>query len=117
MIDHINCVCYILKSTNYRFDVLSKYIFGSLNELFIKDINENLVLLRSFATKDTMNEGPFLNIKNNSKNLYEKWWYSFDSKCIIETDEFDKITKYSYKELKEFYEEKVLKLEPISTKN
>ena len=99
-----------------------------MNELFIKDINENLVLLGSFATKDTINEGPFFiksiknysdypNIKNNLNDSNEKWWYSFDSKCIIETDEFDKITKYSYKELTKFYEEKVLKLEPISTKN
>ncbi len=128
MIDHINCVCHILISTNHRFNMMGKYIFGSLNKLFIKDINENLVLLGSFATKDTINEGPFFiesikndsdypNIKNNSQNLNEKWWYSFDSKCIIETDEFDKITKYSYKELTKFYEEKVLKLEPISTKN
>ena len=45
----------------------------------------------------------------------EKWWFAFDSKCVLDNDE-DKLTKYSFSQLNEFYEEKVKKLCPKSTK-
>ena len=44
-----------------------------------------------------------------------KMWYAFDSKCIF-SNEKDEITKYSFKQLNEFYEEKVKKLKPKSLK-
>ena len=45
----------------------------------------------------------------------EKWWFAFDSKCILDNEE-DNLTKYSFSQLNEFYEEKVKKLLPKSTK-
>ena len=47
--------------------------------------------------------------------MNEKWWFAFDSKCILDNDE-DELTKYSFFQLNELYEEKVKKLRPNSIK-
>ena len=45
----------------------------------------------------------------------EKWWFAFDSKNVLSNDE-DKVTKYSFSQLNELYEEKVKKLRQKSIK-
>ena len=124
VIKHINSACFISKSSNNRLDILTKYIFSSVTSLFSEDITENFIILATFSTKDTQKNGPafinsiqteaeFLNIQK--RGMDEKWWFAFDSKCILGNDE-DKITKYSFSQLNEFYEEKVKKLRPKSIK-
>jgi len=39
-------------------DILTRYIFGSVTSLFSKDITENFMSLATFATKDTIKNGP-----------------------------------------------------------
>jgi len=122
VINHINVVCFISKSTNNRLDTLSKSIFSSAATLFSKDISEDFIILSTFANNETIKKGPsfintittdadFLNFQN--RQMDEKWWFSFDSKCILDNEE-DKLTKYSFSQLNEFYEEKVKKLLPKS---
>lgn len=124
VIKHINTACFISKSSNNRLDILTKYIFSSVTSLFSEDITENFIILSTFATKDTIKNGPafiesiqtdadFLNIQK--RGMDEKWWFAFDSKNVLSNDE-DKITKYSFSQLNEFYEEKVKKLRPKSIK-
>ena len=119
IIDHINCACFISKSQNNRLDILTRYIFSAVTSLFSEDISENFIVLATFASKDTENEGPafidsiqkdaeFLKIQDR---LDQKWWYAFDSKSILDNDT-DKVTKFSFKQLNELYEEKVKKLRP-----
>ena len=123
IIDHINCACFISKSNNNRLDILTRYIFNSVTCLFSEDISENFIVLATFASRDTESEGPafidsiqkdadFLKIQDR---LDEKWWFAFDSKCVLDNDS-DKVTKYSFRQLKELYEEKVKKLKPKSVK-
>ena len=123
VIDHINTVCFLAKSNTNRLDILTKYIFSSVTSLFSEDISENFILLSTFASKDTISEGPafvqsikteedFLNIQ---KRMDEKWWYAFDSKCILDNDT-DKLTKFSFSQMKELYEDKIKKLKPKSIK-
>ena len=38
-----------------------------------------------------------MNIKN--RGMDEKWWFAFDSKCILDNDE-DELTKYSFFSIK-----------------
>ena len=45
----------------------------------------------------------------------EKWWFAFDNKCLLDNDE-DELTKYSFFQLNELYEEKVKKLRQIILK-
>ena len=45
----------------------------------------------------------FLNVQNKEN---KKWWYSLDSKTIFTNDD-DKITKHSFKQLTNFYKETV----------
>ena len=120
VINHINTVCFISKACTNRFDITTRYIFSSVTSLFSEDITENFLVIATFATKDTQEEGPafvesiktdadFLNIQNR---LNEKWWYAFDSKTILDNDE-DRITKYSFSQITELYE----KIKQLPTKN
>ena len=123
IIDHMNCVGFISKSNTNRLDILTRYIFSSVTSLFSEDISENFIILATFASRDTEKEGPafidsiqkdaeFLKIQNR---LNEKWWYAFDSTSVLD-NETDKITKFSFRQLKELYEEKVKKLRPKNVK-
>ena len=123
VIDHINTACFLVKSNTNRLDILTKYIFSSVTSLFSEDISENFIILSTFASKDTISEGPafiqslkteedFLNIQ---KRMDEKWWYAFDSKCILDNDT-DKLSRFSFTQMKELYEEKIKKLKPKSIK-
>ena len=115
--NHINAVCLISKSFQSRLDPLTRYIFSCITGLLSKEINENFIILSNFANKDTIRNGPcFIDdiIKDSDfskiiKEIGGKWWFAFDSKSILEND-FDKLTKYSFSQLNEFYEEKVKRL-------
>ena len=124
IIEYINAICYISKSTSNRLDILTKYIFSTVASLFSEDISENFIFLATFANKDTLIDGPdfinsiqidvdFLNIQKRGKD--EKWWFAFDSKSVLDNEE-DKLTIYSFSQLNEFYEEKVKRLKPKSIK-
>jgi len=123
IINHINTICFISKSSNNRLDRLTRYIFSCIISLLSKEINENLIFLSTFAYKEIIRNGPnFIDdiIKDSDfskiiKRIGGKWWFAFDSKSILEND-IDKVTKYSFSQLNEFYEEKVKKLCPKSTK-
>ena len=119
IIDHINTISFIAKSTDARLDNLVRYIFSCATSLFSQDISENLIILATHANKSTIKEGPqFIdcissdeNFKNILKNMDKKWWYAADSKSILDND-IDRLTKYSYNQLKDLYEEKVQKSKP-----
>ena len=116
MIDHINTICFIAKSSDARLDNTTKYIFSSATSLFSQDINENLIILATHADKTAMRKGPLFigcistdeNFKNIAKNMDKKWWYAVDSKLIFDND-IDKLTTLSYNQLKDLYDEKVQK--------
>mgnify|MGYP002624665155 CR=1 FL=1 len=119
VIDHINTVCFISKSNTNRLDILTKYIFSSVTSLFSEDISENFIILATFASDDTLSEGPdfiesiktdadFLNI---NKRMDKNWWYAFDSKCVLNNKVTD-LAKFSFKSLYDLYENKVTKLRP-----
>ena len=124
VIDHINIVCFIANATASRLDILTKYIFTSVTSLFSEDISENLLILATHANRDTMISGPafvstlgsdeaFISI---NKKMDEKFWFAADNRLIFCQDT-DKLTLYSYNQLKELYEEKVKKLGPKGVKN
>ena len=123
IISHVNCVCYTLNSFITRFDNLTRFIFYNIARLFSEDISENFIFLGTFASIDIILDGPsfrysiqkdddFLKIPDRPN---EKWWYAFDSKCVLD-NETDKVTKYSFNQLNELYEEKATKLRPKNIK-
>ena len=123
IIDHINTICFLANSTQNRIDISTKYIYSCVTALFAEDVNDNFIILATHANKDSMKKPAFVEtivedadfLKINEK-MNQKWWYAFDSKLILDNDS-DKITKYSYKQLTEFYEEAVKKSFPKSIKN
>ena len=116
-IDHINTICFIAKSTDARLDSTTKYIFSCATSLFSQDINENLIILATHADKTAMRKGPLfigcISSDENFKNILitkdKKWWYAVDSKLIFDNDIDEKLTIFSYNQLKDLYEEKVQK--------
>ena len=123
IISHVNCVCYTLKSFITRFDIWTRFIFYNIARLFSENISENFIFLGTCASRDTILDGPafiysiqkdddFLKIPERPN---EKWWYAFDSKSVVDKD-IDKITKFSFSQLKELYEEKVKNLRPKNIK-
>ncbi len=123
IINHINVVAFIAKATNNRIDILTQYIFSCVTSLFAGDVSENLIFLATHANKDCIKKGPMFaeTIKTDAvflkldKKIDKRWWYAFDSKCIFD-DDIDKLTKFSFSELNDFYEEKVKKLPPKDIK-
>ena len=124
VLTHINTVCFIAKSINPRLDINTQYVLSSVTNLFSDDISENFIILTTFADKDVCENGPpiiksietlpeFQKIKNKKD---KKWWYSINSKCILDNDT-DRLTKYSFAQLTELYEEKIKKLNPKPIKN
>ena len=94
LIDHINAVCFILKSSHCRLDINTKYIYSSVTSLFSDDINENFIILGTFADQKTMYDGPLFvdSIKKDAAflklqdRLNEKWWYAINAICILDND-------------------------------
>ena len=123
VIDHLNAACFISKANTNRFDIFTRYIFSSVTCLFSEDISENYLIIATFANKDTIKNGPafiesiktdgaFLKIEDR---LDDNWWFAFDSKSILDND-IDRLTKYSFDQINNLYEEKVKKLRPKSIK-
>ena len=119
VIDHINTVCFISKSNTNRLDILTRYIFSSVTSLFSEDISENFIILATFASDDTLSDGPdfiesiktdadFLNI---NKRMDKNWWYAFDSKTVL-NNKTNELAKFSFQSLSDLYENKVKKLRP-----
>ena len=111
IINHINVVGMIVKATNNRIDVLTKYIFSCITKLFAGDISENVILLATHANRDCIKKEPIFaeTIKTEVDFLEKKdkkWWYAFDSTLMFEND-IDKLTTFSFSQLKDFYEEKL----------
>ena len=123
VIDHINTVCFIAKSNTNRLDILTRYIFSCVTSLFSEDISENFIILATYANEDTFINGPdfidsikndndFLNIQ---QRMDKNWWYAFDSKSILSNKDSN-LAKFSYKNLLDFYKEKVFALKPKNIK-
>jgi len=111
LITHINCVGFIVKATDGRIGTEARYIFSCVTSLFAENINENFIVLATHANEDTILEGPsFIKSLEKEEDIKflklnerkDKWWYSFDSKTILNIRE-KKITEYSFDNLKEFY--------------
>ena len=123
VISHINTVCFIAKANTNRLDTVTKYIFSSVTSLFADDITENFVIIPTFASKDTIEEGPAFveSIKTDADFLKledrkDQWWFALDSKSVLDNEE-DKITKYSFEQMKTLYEKKIKKLPSKEIKN
>ncbi|XP_077772721.1 uncharacterized protein LOC144324967 [Podarcis muralis] len=52
-IDHIDCVCFVVKASTNRLTAAEKYIFDSMLSIFGKDIKENIQFLITFADSQT----------------------------------------------------------------
>ena len=115
IIDHINTIFFIAKSSDSRLDILTKYIFSCATSLFSEDISTNFIFLCTHADKTAFREGPLfieiINADDNFKKIIDqmdkKYWYILDSLSIFDDDIDDKICKYSFAQLYELFEEKI----------
>ena len=112
LIEHINACCFITKATDHKLDILTKYVFSSITNLFSEDFAENFIFLATFANSHTVKEGPtftkhiaqYLDVLNINNKIEQKYWFSFDSKSLFDDDIDCKLTKYSYEQYSKLYE-------------
>ena len=123
VIDHINAVTFIVKSTDARLDINIQYIFNQVTGLFSEDISINFFALATHATKKDMKSEPAMikTLESNEKfipireKMQKKWYYSVDSLSVMEK-EITQMSHFSYNNLVELYNEKVIHSRPISVK-
>ena len=116
IIDHINLICFIAKSSEARLDILIKYIFSCATSLFSDDFCSNFIILATFANRDTMRHGPqFVESISEDKlfkdiltKMDKKWWYAVESINIFYDDIKDKLSIYSFNQLNDLYKEKIV---------
>ena len=114
LLSHINLVCYVVKESEEKLNILTQYILGWATSIFCKEIKEQFIFLITHADKNTIKSGPnFISSLTNDiyfedifNNDDKKWYYSIDSKSIF-NNEIDEITKYSFDQLNELYKEKI----------
>lgn len=125
-LDHINAVCFIVKSTDQRLNPLSRYVIGKVTGLFAEDIDNNFFFLTTFANSQTMEDGPQILDAYKNDNFFsqmiskmkQKYFYSFDSLEVFNKNKVveDSLSLFSYNQLIEFYHKALLKSFPINTK-
>ena len=123
VIDHINAVSFIVKSTDSRLDINIQYIFNQVTGLFSEDISINFFALATHATKSDMKNEPAMikTLESNDKfkpireKMQKKWYYALDSTSIMEK-EITNMSIFSYNQLLELFNEKVCNSRPISIK-
>ena len=124
VIDHINAVSFIVKSTDSRLDIQIQYIINKVTGLFSEDICGNFFVLATHANKEAINGDPNMiktletdeQFKEIKKKMQNKWYYALDSKTIMD-NETEKLAIFSYNQLNDLYKEKVIISRPISVKN
>ena len=111
IIQHINMICFIAKSTDCRLDIVTKYIFSCVTSLFANDVCENFIFLTTFANDTSIEEGPIFidsitkdnKFYNIIKKLGGKWYYTIDSVCVLNKPN-NEVAEYSFKQLNDLYE-------------
>ena len=123
VIDHINAVSFIVKSTDSRLDINIQYIFNQVTGLFSEDISINFFALATHATKRDIENEPSMiktletddKFRKIREKMQKKWYYALDSTSILEK-ELTKLSYFSYGQLLELYHEKVVNSRPIGVK-
>ena len=134
---NVNCICYIVKSSDCRFDDKQKYIFNCLMDLFDKNVNKNFMvgITYFFPSGDEEpnvidifknNDFYFKNILNTDnlpkEEIFKTYWYfASDNKIIFENRiKRNNIEKekwnYTEKEIKKFIENKIKILQAVTVK-
>ena len=110
LITHINSVNFVVKATDSRIGIVAQYIFSCVTSLFADNITENFIVLATHANDDTILEGPTFiksieageEIQFLQLNGRQDYWYSFDSKSILNNRD-NELTMYSFNKMNEFY--------------
>ena len=97
VIDHINAICFIVKSTDARLDINIKYIINQVSGLFSEDISINFFALATHAIRQNIDKPPdmIITLESNEEfceitnKMQKKWYYAIDSTTILEQLEDD----------------------------
>lgn len=122
ILDHINAVCFSFHAHVAHIDILYKFIFRDIKNLFSQDIIQNFIFLGNFASKDSFSGTPtfmlslnyFDDTLNLNKRFDKDYWFVFDNKFIFDDEIECKINKKSYQQAINFYE-KIKSLTQINT--
>ena len=115
----INCICFVIKSSDIREDPQEKYVFQTIMDLFSKDVRDNFMVgvtnFKPTSSKDIPNcismslsskDSFYYNCILNKDNLLEvkgsetNWYFACDNKIITSEIEKNPMTEYVWGETK-----------------
>ena len=115
LIKHINLVCYIIKENDESINIVNRYGIGCATGLFGENILKNFIFLVTNIDIFNIKQRPQISITLFNDIYYdyikykmdEKWFYSINTESIF-NNEINDLSEYSYSQLGELYQEKIL---------
>ena len=125
-LNHINCICFVIKESDIRLGSAQQYIYKLILDLFAKDVKENFVLMitNSHFEKNPKvintlkSEESFFNVV--IPNLKEPYYFQFENGSLFsnERDEIKKLFfEKSAKNINKFLKNKLIEMKSVPTKN
>jgi len=121
LIKKINLICYVIKENDEIIKKYNRYVIGCITGLFSEDILNNFIFLITDIDRNNIVQRPQISITLYNDIYYDyikykmgkKWFYSINSESIF-TNEVNELSKYSYEQLNELNNDKVLNSKKIS---
>lgn len=123
-LNHINCICFVIKESDIRLGSAQQYIYKLILDLFAKDVKENFVLMITHShfeeTPKIINtlklEESFFNVV--IPNLKEPYYFQFENGSLY-TKGRNKMNKLYFEEstenMNKFLKNKLIEMKSVPT--
>lgn len=128
-VNHINCICFIVKETDIRLPSSQQYIYKTCLDVFAKDVNKNFILmLTNSHFQEDPNDIPVLKTLNLKESFFntvipyldKPYYFQFENGTLFSKKK-NNINKLYFEEsmenMNKFLQEKLVKLKHVHTKN
>lgn len=119
-ISYLNCICFVMKSSDIRYNEIQKAVFDNVTSLFSKEIKNNFVFILTNYTYTGKNDAKEALFQNEIfKDLVnDENCFKIDSECAFngEKELRNLMWKKTKKELERLIIEKFYLLESVDTK-
>ena len=123
-INHINCICFVIKESDIRLGSAQQYIYKLILDLFSKDVKENFVLMITHShfeeTPQVINtlklEESFFNVV--IPNLKEPYYFQFENGSLYSKvrNRMNKLFfEESAKNMNKFLKNKLIEMKSVPT--
>jgi signal recognition particle GTPase len=128
-INHINCICFVVKETDIRLGSSQQYIYKTCLDVFAKDVKKNFVIMltNSHFEDDPENIPVLKTLKLEESffntvipNLDQPYYFQFENGSLFSNVKNKRNKMYfeeSMDKMNQFLQKKLKNLKPVPTKN